>query len=344
MNRNVLGTKKAARGRVFGAKYAVALLYFAQFSKNLFGINFNLEKSAKTFIAGHNGLLGSSLKRILEARGYSKLLTRSREELDLTNSNAAHDFFQKDKPEYVFITAAKVGGIVANRDYPADFIYQNLAIETNIIHNAYLAGVKKLLFFGSSCMYPLSAPQPLKEDSIFTGDVELTSKPYATAKIAGMIMCESYNKQYGTKFLTVIPNTMYGPNANFDPESSHFLEALVKKFHDAKINNTKVTLWGTGAPRREVIYVDDIVEACLLVMNNEADLHRANIATGIDYSIKGFAETVRKIVGYEGEIEWDISKPDGAKQKLLDNSKITSLGWKPKISLEDGITKTYEWF
>ena len=303
-----------------------------------------MEKNAKIFIAGHSGLLGSSLKRVLESYGFTKILFRKREELDLTNSNLVADFFTSEKPDYVFMTAAKVGGIVVNRDYPADFIYQNLAIETNIIHNAYLAGVKKLLFFGSSCTFPLDAKQPLKEESIFTGDVELTSKPYATAKIAGMIMCESYNKQYGTDFRVVIPNTMYGPSANFDPESSHFLEALMKKFHDAKMNKTKVTLWGTGAPRREVIYVDDVTEACLLVMNNKSNPGRINISTGVDYSIKEFAETIRKIVGYEGEVEWDTTKPDGAKQKLLDNSKITALGWKPKTSLEVGLRSTYDWF
>lgn len=303
-----------------------------------------MEKNSKIYIAGHNGLLGSALERTLEARGFTNIIGRSHEELDLANSNAVSEFFQSEKPEYVFMCAAKVGGIVANRDYPADFIYQNLAIETNIIHNAYLAGVKKLLFFGSSCTYPLNAPQPLTEESIFTGDVELTSKPYATAKIAGMIMCDSYNRQYGTKFLTVIPNTMYGPNESFDPETSHFLPALMKKFHDAKKNGTIVTLWGTGSPRREVIYVDDVAEACVLAIIKEYKFTTMNIATGIDYSIKEFAEIMKLVVGYDGEIKWDTSKPDGAKQKLLDDSRIKSLGWAPRTSLEDGIRVTYQWF
>jgi GDP-L-fucose synthase len=312
-----------------------------------------MKKGSKIYIAGHNGLVGSAIKRNLEKKGFENLVYKTRKELDLMNEKAVRNFFEKEKPEYVFLAAAKVGGIVANRDYPADFIYQNLQIQNNIIHSSYLTGVKKLLFLGSSCIYPKFASQPMKEEYLLTGELEFTNEPYAIAKIAGIKMCQSYNRQYGTNFIACMPTNLYGPNDNFDLESSHVLPAMIRKFHEAKENQNKdVVLWGSGSPKREFLYVDDLADACLFLMEkynpskkeNEKGEIFLNIGTGEDLSIKELASIIKKVVGYKGKIIWDESKPDGTPRKLLDVSKIHNLGWKHKIDLETGIRKTYEWY
>jgi GDP-L-fucose synthase len=312
-----------------------------------------MKKGSKIYIAGHNGLVGSAIKRNLEKKGFENLVYKTRKELDLMNEKAVRNFFEKEKPEYVFLAAAKVGGIVANRDYPADFIYQNLQIQNNVIHSSYLTGVKKLLFLGSSCIYPKFAPQPMKEEYLLTGELEFTNEPYAIAKIAGIKMCQSYNRQYGTNFIACMPTNLYGPNDNFDLESSHVLPAMIRKFHEAKENQNKdVVLWGSGSPKREFLYVDDLADACLFLMEkynpskkeNEKGEIFLNIGTGEDLSIKELASIIKKVVGYKGKIIWDESKPDGTPRKLLDVSKIHNLGWKHKIDLETGIRKTYEWY
>jgi GDP-L-fucose synthase len=304
-----------------------------------------MNKTSKIYIAGHKGLVGSAIKRNLEKQGFENLIYKSKEELDLMEEKAVEDFFEKEKPEYVFLAAAKVGGIVANRDFPADFIYQNLKIQNNIIFQAYKNKVKKLLFLGSSCIYPRECPQPIKEEYLLTGELEKTNEAYAVAKIAGIKMCQSYNKQYGTKFISVMPTNLYGSNDNFDLETSHVLPALIRKFHEAKINNKKeVVMWGTGKAKREFLFVDDLAEACVFLMNNYSDGDIINIGTGEDVSIKELAEMVKKIVGFKGEIINDISKPDGTPRKLLDVLRIHNLGWKHKIDLETGIKETYEWY
>jgi GDP-L-fucose synthase len=312
-----------------------------------------MQKGSKIYIAGHNGLVGSAIKRNLEKQGFENLVYKTRKELDLMNERAVRNFFEKEKPEYVFLAAAKVGGIVANRDYPADFIYQNLQIQNNVIHSSYLTGVRKLLFLGSSCIYPKFAPQPMKEEHLLTGELERTNEPYAIAKIAGIKMCQSYNRQYGTNFIACMPTNLYGPNDNFDLESSHVLPAMIRKFHEAKENKSKkVVLWGTGSPKREFLYVDDMANACIFLMEkynpdkeaNEKGEIFLNIGTGEDLSIKELANIVKKVVGYRGEIVYDTSKPDGAPRKLLDVSKINDLGWKYRIDLEVGIKETYEWY
>jgi GDP-L-fucose synthase len=312
-----------------------------------------MKKESKIYIAGHNGLVGSAIKRNLEKKKFKNLIYRTRKELDLMNEKAVRNFFEKEKPEYVFLAAAKVGGIVANRDYPADFIYQNLQIQNNVIHSSYLTGVRKLLFLGSSCIYPKFAPQPMKEEHLLTGELEKTNEPYAIAKIAGIKMCQSYNRQYGTNFIACMPTNLYGPNDNFDLESSHVLPAIIRKFHEAKENKSKkIILWGTGLPKREFLYVDDLADACIFLMKkynpgkkeNEKGEIFLNIGTGKDLSIKELANIVKEAVNYQGEIIYDTSKPDGAPRKLLDVSKINNLGWKYKIGLETGIRKTYEWY
>jgi GDP-L-fucose synthase len=255
------------------------------------------------------------------------------------------DFFQKEKPDYVFLAAARVGGIMANKNYPADFIYQNLQIQNNIIHNAYLGNVGKLLFLGSSCIYPKYADQPIKEDSLLTGELEPTNEPYAIAKIAGIKMCQSYNRQHGTEFISAMPTNLYGPGDNFDPETSHVLPALIRKFHEAKENGReKVTLWGTGSPKREFLYVDDLADSCVFLMNNYNENEPINIGTGQDISIQELAEMIKGITGFQGEIEWDTSKPDGTPRKLLDVSRLHNLGWQHQTELKDGIQRTYEWY
>jgi len=304
-----------------------------------------MDKNAKIYVAGHEGLVGSAIFRELKKNGYSNIITQTREGLDLTRQEEVENFFQKEKPEYVFLAAAKVGGILANDRYSADFIRDNLMIETNVIDSAYKNSVKKLLFLGSSCIYPKLALQPLKEEYFLTGDLEPTNKAYAVAKIAGIVMCQSYNKQYGTNFISVMPTNLYGENDNFDLESSHVIPAMIRKFNDAKRNNAReVMLWGTGSPKREFLYVDDLANACVFLMNNYDSGDIINIGMGKDISILELAKMVKEIVGYEGSIVWDSSKPDGTPRKLLDISKIKSLGWSPKVSLADGIKKTYVWY
>jgi GDP-L-fucose synthase len=304
-----------------------------------------MEKDSKIFIAGHRGLVGSALVRALEKQGYSNLILKTKDELDLLNQQAVKDFFQKEKPEYVLLAAARVGGILANRNQKAEFIYENLQIQNNVIHNAYLNKAKKLLFLGSSCIYPKDCPQPIKEEYLLTGTLEPTNDAYATAKIAGIKLCQSYNQQYGTDFISVMPTNLYGLNDNFDLETAHVLPALIRKFHEAKINNApSVAVWGSGTPKREFLHVDDLADACIFLMNNYDKSEIINIGTSEDLSIKDLAETIKKIVGYEGEITWDRTRPDGTMRKLLDVSKINQLGWKHTIDLREGLKNIYQWF
>lgn len=340
-----------------------------------------MEKSSQIYVAGHTGLVGSALIRKLKSKGYANLLTRSHSELDLTRQTEVEAFFQTQRPEYVFLAAAKVGGILANNTYPAEFIYDNLIIQTNVIHAAWKTGVKRLLFLGSSCIYPRECPQPMKEEYLLTGPLEATNEPYAIAKISGIKMCQSYNRQYGTDFLAVMPTNLYGPNDNFDLETSHVLPALIRKYHEAKLRMDEieaqgsklkakpdhalsalrfqhsappsVVIWGTGKPRREFLHVDDLAEACIFIMNLNQKAYRSiitsqsppliNIGFGKDISIKELSLLIKDIVGFKGETVFDPTKPDGTPRKLLDVSKITKLGWKPEISLKNGIRQTYEW-
>lgn len=300
---------------------------------------------SKVYIAGHRGLVGSAIYQKLKDEGFTNLVVRDSGELDLKNQEAVASFFDEEKPEYVYLAAAKVGGILANNTYPAEFIYDNLMIQANVIHHAYLNGVVKLLFLGSSCIYPKLAPQPMKEEYLLTSELEPTNEPYAIAKIAGIKMCQSYNRQYVTNFISVMPTNLYGQNDNFDLETSHVLPALIRKFHEAKLNNYDyVELWGTGTPRREFLYVDDLADACIFLMSHYDRSEIINIGTGTDQSIKELAALVCKVVGYKGDIKWDTSKPDGTPRKLLDVSKISELGWKAKTSLIEGINKTYNWY
>lgn len=303
-----------------------------------------MDKNSKIYIAGHTGLVGSSIFRKLQAEGYKNLIYRTHKELDLSNQVAVEAFLKKERPEYLFLAAAKAGGIWANNTYPADFIYINLVIQTNVIHNAYLQGVKKLLFLGSSCIYPRLAPQPIKEEYILTGPLEPTNESYAVAKIAGIKMCQSYNRQYRTNFISVMPTNIFGPGDNFDLETSHVLPALIRKFHEARISDTPVIIWGTGNPRREFLYVDDLADACLFLMNNYNGNEIINIGVGKDISIKDLAELVGEVVGYNGEIVFDSSKPDGMPVKRLDVNRINALGWKAITDLREGIEKTYQWY
>lgn len=304
-----------------------------------------MNKDAKIYVAGHRGLVGSALMRALELRGYTNIVTRTHAELDLIDQKAVDEFFGKEKPEYVFLAAAKVGGIMANSTYPADFIHDNLAVQTNVIDSAYRHGAKKLLFLGSSCIYPRLAEQPIREDYLLTGRFEPTNEPYSIAKIAGIIMAQSYTRQYGFQTISVMPTNLYGPNDNFDLESSHVLPAMIRKFDDAKAANVpSVTLWGTGSPKREFLHVDDMAAACVHLMETYSDPSIVNIGTGVDVSIKELAEIVKEVVGYQGEIIWDTSKPDGTPRKLLDVSKLHSLGWKHSIEIADGVRSTYEWY
>lgn len=304
-----------------------------------------MEKESKIYVAGHRGMVGSAIVRKLTSLGYTNLLTQTSTELDLRNQQQVTDFFEVEKPEYVFLAAAKVGGIVANNTYRADFLYENLAIQNNIIHNSYLNKVKKLMFLGSSCIYPKLAPQPLKESYLLSGYLEPTNEPYAIAKIAGIKMCEAYRAQYGCNFISVMPTNLYGTNDNYDLVNSHVLPAMIRKFHEAKERSaSEMTLWGTGSPMREFLHADDLAEACLFLMKNYNDSELVNIGTGEDVTIKNLAALVKKIVGFQGETIWDTSKPDGTPRKLMDVSKLNSLGWHHKIALEDGIKLAYQDF
>ncbi|MFI5219802.1 MAG: GDP-L-fucose synthase family protein [Bacteroidia bacterium] len=302
-----------------------------------------MNKTSKIYIAGHQGMVGSAILRKLSKEGFKNIVTRTSSELDLRNQKAVEDFFETDKPEYVFLAAAKVGGIVANDKFRADFIYENISIQNNVIHNAYKQGVKKLLFLGSSCIYPKLCPQPIKEEYLLTGLLEPTNEPYAIAKIAGLKMCAAYHDQYGCNFISVMPTNLYGPNDNYNLQNSHVLPALIRKFFEAKENNKPfVELWGTGKPMREFLHADDLAEACYFLMLSYNDKEIINIGTGVDITIKDLAVMIKNISDYEGELKFDISKPDGTPRKLLDVSKIHSLGWKHKISLEEGIKKIWE--
>ena len=302
-----------------------------------------MEKNSKIYVAGHRGLVGSAILRALEKQGFTNLITRTSSEVDLRDYNQTADFFAKEKPEYVFLAAAKVGGIQANNTYRAEFLYDNMMIQNNVIHQAYVNNVKKLLFLGSSCIYPKMAPQPLKEDSLLTGTLEPTNEPYAIAKIAGIKMCDAYRSQYNANFISAMPTNMYGPNDNYDLNNSHVLPALLRKFHEAKEqNHPEVVVWGTGTPLREFLHSDDLAEACIFLMENYNDFGHVNVGIGEDISIKDLALLIKKIVAYEGNLVWDTSKPDGTPRKLMDVTKINNLGWKAEIGLEEGITKVYQ--
>jgi GDP-L-fucose synthase len=307
-----------------------------------------MQKHSKIYIAGHRGLVGSAIKRRLEQSGYSNLIYRTSQELDLKNQLMTTEFFNAEKPEYVILAAAKVGGIQANYSYPAEFIYDNLIIQANVIHAAYLNRVKKLLFLGSSCIYPKLAPQPMREEYLLTSELESTNEAYAISKIAGIKMCEAYNRQYGTNFMAVMPTNLYGPNDNFDLENSHVLPAMIRKFHEAKVSGKPtVEIWGSGKPRREFLFVDDLAEACVLLME-KFDYHEIgnfiNIGTGVDITIKELAELIQRIVDYKGKLIYNTEMPDGTLQKLLDVTKLQTMGWLAKTSLEDGIKRTYDWY
>lgn len=302
-----------------------------------------MEQNSKIYIAGHNGMVGSAIRRRLEKEGYTTIVVRTSKELDLRNQQQVTDFFAAEKPAFVFLAAAKVGGIVANNTYRGEFLYDNLMIQSNVIHQAYLNGVKKLMFLGSSCIYPKLAPQPLKEDCLLTGPLEPTNEPYAIAKIAGLKMCEAYRSQYGCNFITVMPTNLYGPNDNYDLTTSHVLPALLRKFHEAKLSGAdSVSLWGTGSPRREFMHADDLADACYFLMQNYNEADPVNIGVGDDIMIKELAELIQKITGFIGKINWDSSKPDGTPRKLMDVSRLNKAGWKASISLEDGIRQVYK--
>ena len=313
-----------------------------------------LTQDSRIYIAGHRGLVGSAIVRNLEARGIRNLLTRTHSELDLTSQDAVNDFFAQEKPEYVILAAAKVGGIHANNTYPADFIYHNLMIEANVIHAAFLNKVNRLLFLGSSCIYPKAVKQPMREDALLTGTLEPTNEPYAIAKIAGIKLCESYNRQHGTDFRSVMPTNLYGAGDNFHAENSHVIPALIRRFHEAKMNEEPVVVvWGSGKPMREFLYVDDMAAASVYVMELDSVVYRThtepmlshiNVGTGTDCSIRELAETIKRVTGFEGGIDFDASKPDGTARKLMDVSRLGNLGWKSSISLEDGLARAYTWY
>ena len=321
-----------------------------------------MNKTSRIYVAGHRGLVGSAIFRKFQSEGYFNVIVRSHKELDLMRQAEVEGFFWAEKPEYVFLAAAKVGGVLANNTYPAEFIYQNLLIESNVIHDAYKSGVKKLLFLGSSCIYPRDCPQPMKEEYLLSGKLEQTNEPYAIAKIAGIKMCQSYNRQYGTRFISVMPTNLYGPGDNFDLQTSHVLPALIRKFHEAKIreanlpevggserserssNGSFVTLWGTGTPRREFLHVDDLADACVFLMNHYDDTDIINVGAGKDISVSELADLIKDIMAFKGSIHYDRSKPDGTPRKLLDTSRLKALGWQPKISLRQGIEMTYRWY
>lgn len=302
-----------------------------------------MKKNSKIYIAGHRGMVGSAIKRHLEAKGYNNIITRTSKELDLRVQKDVRDFLLEEKPENIFLAAAKVGGIVANNTYRAEFLHDNLMIQNNIIHSAYLSGVSKLMFLGSSCIYPKMAPQPLKEEYLLTGELEPTNEPYAIAKIAGIKMCDAYRAQYGCNFISVMPTNLYGPNDNYDLNNSHVLPALLRKFHEAKQQNIKeVIIWGTGNPKREFLHADDMAEACIFLMEHYDDAGLVNVGVGKDLSIKELALLIKEIVGYEGQLIFDTSKPDGTPRKLMDITKLSALGWQASIPLRKGIADVYE--
>ncbi|HEY0844097.1 MAG TPA: GDP-L-fucose synthase [Noviherbaspirillum sp.] len=315
-------------------------------------MNNNLNK--RIYVAGHRGLVGSAIVRALRKRDFNNIITRAHAELELTNQEQVRAFFQKEQIDEVYLAAARVGGIHANNTYPAEFIYDNLMVQSNVIHEAWRAGVKKLLFLGSSCIYPRLAEQPIREEYLMTGSLEPTNEPYAIAKIAGIKMCESYNRQYGTDYRSVMPTNLYGPGDNYHPENSHVIPALIRRFHEAKMANAeKVVIWGTGTPRREFLYVDDMADACVHVMGLDRSVYEKhttpmlshiNVGTGEDVTIREVAEVIRKVVGYEGAIEFDTSKPDGTPRKLMNTAKLSSLGWRPGMRLGEGIKETYARF
>jgi GDP-L-fucose synthase len=304
-----------------------------------------LEKSSKIYVAGHNGMVGSAIVRKLEKEGFTNIIKRNSKELDLRNQVEVTNFFEEQKPDYVFLAAAKVGGIVANNTYRADFLYDNLQIQNNIIHQSYLNKVKKLMFLGSSCIYPKMAPQPLKEEYLLTGLLEETNEPYAIAKITGIKMCDAYRAQYGCNFISAMPTNLYGFNDNYHPQNSHVLPALIRKFHEAKQNNfPNVTIWGSGSPMREFLFADDLADACFYLMQNYDEANLINIGTGEDLTIKDLALMIKEIIGFEGDLVFDSSKPDGTPRKLMDVSKLHSKGWKHKVNLKDGIKMAYQDF
>ena len=318
-----------------------------------------MNKDAKIYIAGHRGLVGSALMRQLNAQGYSNIVTRTHAELDLTNQAAVADFFKSEKPNYVILAAAKVGGIRANNTYPAEFIFSNTAIQTNVIHQSYVSGVKRLLFLGSSCIYPRDCPQPIKEGYMLTGQLEPTNRPYALAKIVGIEMCWSYNRQYGTQYLAVMPTNLYGAGDNYHPENSHVIPALIRKFHEAKINNkSSVAIWGSGTPKREFLYSNDMAEACIFIMNladqdfkpllasdrNDGLPPIINLGSGSDLTIAELASSVKEVVGFKGDVLFDQTQPDGTMRKLMDSSRLNQLGWKVSTQLGDGLNQTYQDF
>jgi GDP-L-fucose synthase len=304
-----------------------------------------LDKSEKIFVAGHRGMVGSALIRRLESEGFSNLLVRDKSKLDLTDESAVAKFFREEKPAVVILAAAKVGGIKANNDFPVEFLLENLRIQTNVIRSAYANGVRKLLFLGSSCIYPKFAPQPIPETALLSGPLEPTNEAYAIAKIAGIKLCQAYSREYGANFISVMPTNLYGPNDNFDLETSHVLAALLRKAHEAKTRKDHdLIVWGSGKPRREFLHVDDLASACLMLLEKYDSPEIINVGCGEDISIRELAELIRDVVGFDGDLTWDATKPDGTPRKLLDVTKLRALGWKPSISLRDGIAKTYEWF
>ncbi|MDD4689503.1 MAG: GDP-L-fucose synthase [Eubacteriales bacterium] len=308
-----------------------------------------MDKNAKIYVAGHRGMVGSAIVRVLESKGYTNIVKRTSKELDLRRQDAVEEFFAAEKPEYVFLASAKVGGIIANSRHPADFMYDNMILEMNAIHSAWLCGCKKLMFLGSSCIYPRMAPQPMKEDCLLTSALEQTNEAYALSKISGLKYCEYLNRQYGTDYISVMPTNLYGPNDNYHPEHSHVLPALIRRFHEAKASGAKsVECWGTGKPLREFLYVDDLADACVFLMNNysadQLSNETVNLGTGKELTIKELTELVAKVIGYTGEITWDTSKPDGTPRKLLDVHKLEGLGWHYKTELEEGIALAYKDF
>ena len=303
------------------------------------------DMSRKIYVAGHTGMVGSAMVRALKKHGYQNVVARSSRELDLTRQQNVEDFLLAERPDSVILAAARVGGILANATYRAEFIQANLQIQTNVIDGAWKAGVKELLFFSSSCVYPRACPQPMREEHLWTGPLEPTNEPYAVAKLAGMAMCRAYNDQYGARFVSVVPTNLYGPGDNYDPAQSHLMAALIRNFHSAKVaGQSSVTLWGTGQPRREMMYVDDAAEAALTILDAYSGKDFLNVGTGTDHTVRELAELVRRVVGYRGDIHFDASKPDGAPRKSLDTSRMTALGWHPQVGLEQGIARAYEWY